>query len=553
MKNKLIQIGIIALLAAAAVQVQAVPPRDWKFLKNKPAQFKPCGTMSPEQVKALQAQGALRKAGKMGVIAPQTKKMIVVRVDFLGGPTMSTSKADAEAFFAKFASYYSENSYGRLKVDVTVTDTVYTLPSVSYYNNETGSALTKLRTDVNGLSAADINYADYDYMMIYHAGYGEEDSGDPDDLWSLFYGLTFFADSKQFYGFTVVPELARTGCSPLSVICHEFGHQLGLPDLYDTTVFGGSSTCGAWSVMDYPYGYDNTGKNPPHLDPWSKNFLQFIDLDLPSRVASRSIPDGLCGDIETSQTTGYYKIPVGTNESNQEYFIVEYRQPLISKAKYDLSLPGSGVLVWHIDDAIAQDSARQSDNTINSGSPHLAVGLVAANGATDYPIGSNQPGVPFGEGTTFTTPQSNAFDGSVTNITVSDLAFSGDRLSLKVGTLAAAGSVKVNRILNYPNPAGSGYDHPRQGSGVVTTIVVQLTRPPEKMDLAIYTMAGELVRLIEKDKLSLRLVASTDFRWVYEYDWNGKNDSGADVAPGVYFMKVNADNEVKVGKLAIVR
>ena len=46
---------------------------------------------------------------------------------------------------------------------------------------------------------------------------------------------------------------------------------------------------------------------------------------------------------------------------------------------------------------------------------------------------------------------------------------------------------------------------------------------------------------------------SGNYRWVYEYDWNGRNDEGEEVAPGLYFYRVNADGKIKVGKLAVAR
>jgi len=551
MKNTYRVLIVVSFFAITLVgMAHAVPPRDWNFLKNKPANFKPCRMLSPEQISKLQAKGVLRKTGRKGVISAQTKKIIVVRVRFPDGPAITTSKTDTEAFFAKCQKYYAENSYGLLTVTATVTGSAYTLPSsIGNYNNESDTALALLRTDTVALSSGDVNFGNYDYMMIYHAGYGEEDSGLSSDLWSLFYGGNFTAGGKVYDGFTVVPELARSGSSPLGVICHEFGHQLGLPDLYDTSVTGGRSTCGAWSLMDYPYAYDNTGRNPPHLDPWCKNYLQFIDLS--SRIADHSISSAFCGDIETCQTTGFYKIPADASGSSQEYFIVEYRDSLASKMKYDLSIPGSGMLIWHIDDSIALSNTRLSLNTVNTGSPHLGVDLVEADGTATFPPG--QAGDAFAQGNIFTSPMSNTFSGQPSNIALSDIAFSGDRSDFKLRLIAAATSVRIDKLINYPNPAGSGYPHPRQGSGILTTFVMHVTRPPQNMSMGIYDLAGERVNMVVKDKINLRLDPSSDNKWVYEFDWDGKNDSGEDVAPGVYFCKFIADGEVKLGKLVIVR
>jgi M6 family metalloprotease-like protein len=505
--------------------------------------------MPPEMIQQLQSKGVLRKAGELGLKNWGVKKIIVVRVQFPDGLAMSASKPDTEAFFQKLQEFYKENSYGLLTTSATVSNTVYQLSNIYNYDHETDADLIRLKNDTLAAVTANpngINFANYDYMMIYHAGYGEEESYDSSDLWSMFYGLVFTTGTKTFDGFTVVPELSVSGSSPLGVICHEFGHQLGLPDLYNTSVAGGKSVCGAWSLMDYPYGYDNTGSRPPHLDPWCKNFLGFIDLS--SRVVNSSIPQGQLGDIETSQSTGFYKLPVAVGGA-LEYFITEYRMPDPAKAKYDKSLPGTGVLIWHIDDSIASSTAHLADNDINNDSSHPAVGLVTADNKYIFPPGD--AGNAFSPGDVFTSPQSNAFNGKTSDVTITNFIFSGDVASINLRKIAMADVVGVNKLISYPNPAGNGYPHPR--SGVLATIVLQATRPPKDISMTIYDLAGEKVGAAKNNQFNLKLDASSDLHWVYEYDWDGKNESGESVAPGIYFVRIKADSDMKVGKLAIVR
>ncbi|MFY0543133.1 M6 family metalloprotease domain-containing protein [Brevibacillus sp. H7] len=57
----------------------------------------------------------------------------------------------------------------------------------------------------------------------------------------------------------------------IGIIAHEFGHELGLPDLYDTDhssmgVGPHSLMADNWSLLPNEYA----GATPPHLDPWSK-------------------------------------------------------------------------------------------------------------------------------------------------------------------------------------------------------------------------------------------------------------------------------------------
>ena len=48
--------------------------------------------------------------------------------------------------------------------------------------------------------------------------------------------------------------------------------------------------------------------------------------------------------------------------------------------------------------------------------------------------------------------------------------------------------------------------------------------------------------------------ASGNQKFVYEFDWDGRTDSGESAAPGVYFYRFRADDsKFKTGKLVIIR
>ena len=75
-------------------------------------------------------------------------------------------------------------------------------------------------------------------------------------------------------GYTQVGEINIAGATAhmatIGTICHELGHDIGLPDLYDPTT--GSEGVGIHSLMgsgNWCYT-DIPGDTPSHLDPWSK-------------------------------------------------------------------------------------------------------------------------------------------------------------------------------------------------------------------------------------------------------------------------------------------
>ncbi|MBB2891206.1 immune inhibitor A domain-containing protein [Flexivirga oryzae] len=135
-----------------------------------------------------------------------------------------------------------------------------------------------------------------DHYEALHAGEGEEAGGGAqgDDAiwshrWAVLSGIgTTGPDGNKSGGvqigntgiwvqdYTTEPENGGLG-----VFAHEFGHDLGLPDLYDTTG-AGDNTVGFWSLMSsgswLNHGGDAIGTTPGYMDGWSKVQLGWSDL-----------------------------------------------------------------------------------------------------------------------------------------------------------------------------------------------------------------------------------------------------------------------------------
>ena len=134
-----------------------------------------------------------------------------------------------------------------------------------------------------------------DHLQIVHAGVGEEAGGGAQGanaIWSHRWrawqtgigqwgpgtnkaGGAEIGDSG-FWGADYVMEPENGG---LGVFCHEFGHELGLPDLYDTS--GGDNGTGFWTLMSagswLNNGTDTIGTLPGYFGPWEKLFLGWLD------------------------------------------------------------------------------------------------------------------------------------------------------------------------------------------------------------------------------------------------------------------------------------
>src|SRR6202011_4185825 len=120
----------------------------------------------------------------------------------------------------------------------------------------------------------------------------------------------------------------------ISVFCHEFGHLLGLPDLYARPENPGSEGVGVWCSMSNQVG---NGK-PQHFCAWSKEQVGWIKPCLINPTVKQKL---ILAPIEDSPKE-CFKVLVKMDGS--EYFLLENRK----KKGFDADLPGEGLLIWRV-------------------------------------------------------------------------------------------------------------------------------------------------------------------------------------------------------------
>lgn len=163
------------------------------------------------------------------------------------------------------------------------------------------------------------------------------------------------------FAYFTAPEDGKLG-----VFSHEFGHFLGLPDLYDTSYR--SSGAGEWCLMAGG-SWNGGGDTPSRMSVWCLSRLGWVT---PKNV---KVPGSFVLNPIESDKTACLRLWTNGKQSS-EYFLVENRQ----KAGRDEKLPGSGVALWHIDDT-------QSDN---SNPAAYRVGLVQADGQRHLELNKNK-------------------------------------------------------------------------------------------------------------------------------------------------------------------
>ncbi len=251
--------------------------------------------------------------------------------------------------------YFEEVSHGKLKVFSTVT-TWITLPyPKSYYGKNNGNLkdmnvreMVKQAIDI--LDQQGFDFSDFDgnkdgwidSICIIHQGEGEEAGGNPDSIWSHKWALEspIIKDGIAIQAYYTVPEVYYGQISTIGVICHEMGHFLGLPDLYDTDY--SSAGIGVWGLMGYG-AWNKGGRCPAHFCSWSKAYLGWIELETPQNNE---------GELYLGEIKETHKALILTTKNRFEYFLLEYR----SQYGFDQGLPSSGLLIWHIDESRANNN-----------------------------------------------------------------------------------------------------------------------------------------------------------------------------------------------------
>lgn len=360
-------------------------------------------------------------------------KAVVILIQFTDNPADTidhTPSAFADLLFStgthptgSFRDYYREVSRGQFDIDGIVTRW-YTAPHpYSYYaNGQFGFGI--FPTNAQGLAAdavlladADVDFSMFDSdgpdgiprgagstdddgfvdgVFVVHAGPGGEEMGSVNTIWSLKWNLPagFPVDGVAVYAFTTEPErwgLDSPGTNTtagdlisVGVYCHEFGHILGVPDLYDRTDSPTATEgVGEWDLMGSGAYTHLAGKplgsSPAHMSAWSKARLGWVT---PTWV----LQDSAGVTIPPVETSGQvFRLWTNAEEAG-EYFLVENRQPVGFDAGLVRSSieagdgPARGLIIYHVDEGIFG----------NDNAAHKMLDVEEAGGAE---IGLGFPGV----------------------------------------------------------------------------------------------------------------------------------------------------------------
>ena len=281
--------------------------------------------------------------------------------------------------------FYLKTSYGNLAVDSIITDVITLDNTAAYYggNDSSGNDLRPQQMVVDALKKLEASGFDFSQfegttiegVTIIHAGRGEEAGGGADTIWSHKWNITRQKfGGKYVYVYNTAPELYNnSSITTIGVLCHEFGHVIGLPDLYDTTG-NDSEGVGNFCLMgggSWNYSGGNPGNSPSLFSVWCKKELGYVTI--------QNLPNNSVVNIGTASEddSAFYKFS-GSNFNAKEYFLIENRQG----TSFDAGLPGPnrGILIWHIDET----------RTNNDNASRYMVDVEEADGSNDLALKNNR-------------------------------------------------------------------------------------------------------------------------------------------------------------------
>ena len=419
--------------------------------------------------------------------------------------------------------YYNEISYGNFLVDGTA-DGWY---QSTYTMAQAVDNVKQYVAEIAELADPDFDYTQFDNdgpdnipnsgdddgyvdgIIVVYSGCGAEWYPGNDNIWphkSSLGSYEYETDDLGANGSNVIvksyavnPELAGGGdcytntIRPIGVYAHEFGHILGLPDLYDRdNSNGGSEGIGHWCLMASGSWQGWGGDTPAHMSSWCKSEMGWLEpVVLSSDEISLNIPQ-----VETNP----YAVKIWEDDYFwSRYFLVENRQPV----GFDSDLEGPGLIIYHVDENRRYGSYRFSSGPANDDETHKLVDVEEADGLDDMDneVNRGDAGDPFpGTSNNFTFndnsyPSALRYDNTETGIAVFNISSSDSLMTADVNIRPQYGYALAYDELGMSG-SGWGYNDSRTHfggvlftpdvSGFLTEVDVGIRKAPIDFHILVY-------------------------------------------------------------------
>lgn len=323
--------------------------------------------------------------------APSLGDPNAIITDMLNGDNFTYQGAAGSA-----RAFYSYTSAGQFTpkfnvvgpVTVSKNEKEYVTPSVPEMKPGTQESVypaSRMIEEAVKLVDDQVDFAKYDsnsdgtvdFVYVFFAGRGATTGGNRDTtVWPHAFTLTsgigapVELDGVKIDRYCCSAEVGQNGkLSGIGTFCHEFGHVLGLPDLYDTSNNNGQAskcfTPGTYDCMDGG-NYNNDEHSPATFSIYEQYALEWTRPVTITGAADLTL-------LPLAARSFGYK--VNTSKAPTEYFLFENRAPVFN----DRYLEGHGMIAWHIDFNLDA----WTNNVPNNIASHQRIDIEEADGTED--------------------------------------------------------------------------------------------------------------------------------------------------------------------------
>lgn len=383
----------------------SVPPRD----PSKWAEW--------QASHAAQAQKEVRRAGVRRAVGTRTiiPRILVIMTNFTDY-TLVSSKADVDSMFnaqnwtkddakGSLRQYFYDQSNGAYNPQFDIVGPVTLSQGYGYYGagKEVSLNAGYMVTEACALVDDEVDFTLYDsdndgyidLVYILYAGFGENDpptfitgTNRNNLIWPAYWTVSSAGcgtnrrefDGKTLNAFEYSNELdgyfsteQQNVIAGIGVACHEFGHALGLPDLYYTgdDKYANHKLLGKWDIMGYgPYNDDM--HSPPSFSAYERFFMGWLTPELITE------PDNL--SLEHIATSNKAYLIAENDQHNLDgvtpdtaiFYLLENRQ----RSGWDRDIPGNGMMLTRLH----YQSSTWTANHVNNDPNDMGVDIIEADG-----------------------------------------------------------------------------------------------------------------------------------------------------------------------------
>jgi len=281
------------------------------------------------------------------------QKALVILVEFQDVHHVKNIQNIQDVAVTQLNAYYSEVSYGHISITGTVFGWYMLSHTMGYYGSDSKQPgdddnVQRLPQDALAMLPSNVDVTEFKYLVIVQAGQdqaNDQNNVKSDEIWSRCQcsvfpnyenGTPARFRGKTFNNYAILSEDDGVG-----VFAHEWGHMLGLPDLYDAS--NEKSYVGFWSLMDSGNDccFNDADTTPSYIGGWGATILGWLNPTVSDPNAPISALT--LQPLESPQATAMI-IPI----SQTRYYFVEER----AKLGRDSNLPAAGILVYLADESL---------------------------------------------------------------------------------------------------------------------------------------------------------------------------------------------------------